>query len=68
MIDTFLNENSNLGINTSKFLVEKVLEKYEKDRKENICDVELFNSILADLMKLTLSDTFQRFGKKIKKI
>eukprot|EP01080_Neovahlkampfia_damariscottae_P007954 gene7954-12421_t len=61
MIETFLNENSNLGINTSQILSEGVKKKYEKDKKENICDVLLFNGILADLMKLTLSDTFQRF-------
>jgi hypothetical protein len=61
MILTFLNEESNLGINTTNQLKEQVIKKYEEGKLENECDVLLFSPIMKDLMRNTLTDIFNRF-------
>jgi hypothetical protein len=61
MILTFLNEQSNLGINTTKHLKDQVIKKYEEGKIENECDVLLFSPIMKDLLRNTLTDIFNRF-------
>lgn len=63
IFNSFLNEDSSLTINTSKFLINNTEINYKKQRKQGLCEPTLFEEIRKDVQFGVMKDTYFRFDK-----